>query len=89
MESGWFTFRMPPLNKDILFGPIRNWSNGESKVLLKLDKEERVKKRWQFVLEDVINWHKISAFGEEGADVLRNAYRKAQILKGKEDANGS
>ena len=80
---------MPPLNKGVLFSPIRNWSNGESKVLLKFDGEGRVKKRRQFVLEEVVNWHKISAFGEERADTLKNAYRKVQMLKREGDTNRS
>ena len=79
---------MPFLDKGVLFGPIRNWSNGESKVLLKFDGEGRVKKRRQFVLEEVVNWHKISALGEEGADALRNAHRRAWILKEESDVNG-
>ena len=48
-----------------------------------------MKKRRQFVLEDVANWHTVNAIGEEGADALRNAHRRAQILKKDGDANGS
>ena len=48
-----------------------------------------MKKRRQYVLEDVASWHLVSAFGEEGADVLRNAYERAQILKKNGDANRS
>ena len=48
-----------------------------------------MKKRRQFVLEDVVNWHTISVFKEEGAEALRNAHRRAQILKKYGDANGS
>ena len=78
---------MPPLNKGVLFGPIRNWGNGESKVLLEFDREGGEKKRRQFVLEDVASWHLIGAFGEEVAEALRNAHRRAQILKKDGDAN--
>ena len=56
---------MAPLNKEILFGPIRNWHNEESKILLELDWEEEVKKRKQFVLEEVANWHEVIPVGEE------------------------
>ena len=78
---------MSPLKKGVLFGPIRNWGNGESKILLEFDGEGGVKKRRQYVLEDVASWHKVSAFGEEGAGALRNAYRRAQILKKDGDDN--
>ena len=80
---------MGPLNKGVLFGPIRNRGSGESKILLKFDRERGVKKRRQFVLEDVANWHKVSAFGEEGADALKNAHRRFQISKMNRNANRS
>ena len=80
---------MPPLNKGVLFNSIRNWSNGEFKVLLEFDREGGKKKRRQFVLEDVASWHLIGAFGQEGVDALRNAYRRAQILKKDGNANSS
>ena len=80
---------MPPLNKGVLFGPIRNWSNGESKILLEFDSEGRVQKRRQFVLQNMAGWHLVNAFGEEGVDALRNAHRRSQILKKDGDANRS
>ena len=64
------------LNKVVLFGPIRDWGNSESNVLLEFDGEGGVKKRRQFVLEDVASWHLVSAFREEGVDALRNAHRR-------------
>ena len=72
-----------------MFGPIRNWSNGESKILLEFDREEVVKKRRQFVLEDVASWYKVGDFGKEGADALRNAHRRSQILKMNADVDGA
>ena len=51
--------------------------------------EEGVKKRRQFVLEEVANWHAVSAFREEGKEVLRNAHRRARISKMNRDAKGS
>ena len=80
---------MPPLNKGVLFGPIRNWGNGESKILLKFDGKGEVVKRRQFVLKDVAGWHFVSALGEEGAEALRNAHQRAQILKKYGDTNRS
>ena len=44
---------MAALNKGILFSPIRNWGNRESKILLEYNAEGEVKKRRQFVLKDV------------------------------------
>ena len=46
---------MAPLNNGVLFSPIRNWGNGESKILLEFDGEGEAKKRRQFVLEDAAN----------------------------------
>ena len=83
------TFEMAHLNKGILFGSIRNWSNGESKICLKFNGKEGVKRRRQFVLEDVAGWHLVGAFGEEGAEALRNACRRIQVLKKDSNANGS
>ena len=58
-------------------------------ILLEFDSEGGVKGRRQYVLEDVAAWYTISAFGEEGAEVLRNVYRRAQILKKDWNINGS
>ena len=44
---------MAPLNKEVLFGLIRNCGNRELKIVLKINREEEVKKRRQFVWEDV------------------------------------
>ena len=57
--------------------------------MLEFDGAEEVKKRRQFVLEDVANWHTISAFGEEEAEVLKNSHRKMQISKMDRDIKGS
>ena len=80
---------MPLLNRGVLFGPIRNWCNRESKILLEFDSEGGVKKRRQCVVEDVASWHKIDAFGKEEGEDLRNAYGRAQILKKDRDVNSS
>ena len=56
---------------------------------MEFDGEGGVKKRRQYVLEDVTGWHKIDAFGEEGAEALTNAHQRAQILKKDGDTNGS
>ena len=56
---------------------------------MEFDDEGGMKKRRQFVLKDVTNWHLVSAFGEEGAEALRNSHRRTQIMKKDGDANGS
>ena len=33
------------------------------------------------VLQDVASWHKVNAFGKEGADALGNVHRRAQSAK--------
>ena len=40
-------------------------------------------------MEDVAGWHKISAFRKDDADALKNAYKRAQMLKKDSNTNGS
>ena len=80
---------MAPVNKGVLFGPIRKCGEEQSKVILELEGEVGVKKRRDFVLEDVTSWHKIDAFGEKAADALRNVYRRTQLIKQDGDAHRS
>ena len=79
---------MALLNKRVLLGPIRNHGNREYKILMEFNGEWVVKRRRQFVLEKVVNWHMISAFKEEVAETLRNADGRAQIIKEEGDVNG-
>ena len=40
-----------------------------------------MKKRRQYVLEDAASWYAVSAFGEEGAEALRDAYRRRESAR--------
>ena len=79
---------MARLNKEILFSPIRNWGNGESKVLLEYNGEGGVRRRRQFLLEDIASWHLVKGFVEKVADMLRNTYFRMQRLKKEGVAGG-
>lgn len=48
-----------------------------------------MKKRRQYVLEEVASWHTVSAFREERAEALWNMYRRAQLLQERDDINRS
>ncbi|RPB20405.1 hypothetical protein L211DRAFT_870687 [Terfezia boudieri ATCC MYA-4762] len=63
---------MAPPPRGVLYGPIKDWEKGSSKVLLELGEEGGG--QWtQFVLENVSNWHNIPEFGERGRRALLQA----------------
>ncbi|RPB19245.1 hypothetical protein L211DRAFT_898222 [Terfezia boudieri ATCC MYA-4762] len=63
---------MAPSPRGVLYGPIKDWDKGGSKVLLELGGEGGGQWR-QFVLENVISWHGIPEFGERGRKALLQA----------------
>ena len=81
LKSGQHSFGMALLNKEVLFGPIRNWSNRESKILLKYNRKVGVNKRRQYVLKDMASCYKVNVFEEDGVDALKGAYYKTQRLR--------
>ncbi|KAF8433146.1 hypothetical protein BGX38DRAFT_1146219 [Terfezia claveryi] len=69
----------PPL-QGVLFGPIKDWGKGSSKVLLEFE-EGGVKKRRQFALEDITSWHEVPEFRERGTKALVQAGRNSERAK--------
>jgi len=65
---------MVPHPKGVLFGPVKDWSQGSTKLLLELDGEGDLKMRRQLTLENVTNWLAILKFQElEGEVALATA----------------
>ncbi|KAF8428015.1 hypothetical protein BGX38DRAFT_1334691 [Terfezia claveryi] len=71
---------MAPPPQGVLFGPIKDWGKGSSKVLLEFE-EGGVKWRRQFALEDVTSWHEVPEFGERGTEALVQAGRNSERAK--------
>ncbi|RPB19778.1 hypothetical protein L211DRAFT_852894 [Terfezia boudieri ATCC MYA-4762] len=63
---------MVPSPRGVLYGPIKDWEKGSSKVLLELGEEGGGQWR-QFIFENVSNWHNILEFGERGRRALLQA----------------
>ncbi|KAF8425268.1 hypothetical protein EV426DRAFT_708895 [Tirmania nivea] len=64
---------MAPPPKGVLFGPIKDWGLGHSKLILEFDGEDGVKKVRQYVLEDMAGWYRVPEFGDRGKDTLEGA----------------
>jgi len=62
-------FNMAPHPRGVLFGPVKDWGQGSTKLLLKSDGEGDLKVRLQLTLENVTNWLAIPKFQELGGEV--------------------
>jgi len=60
---------MAPHLRGVLFGPVKDWSQGSTKLLLESDGEGELKVRCQLTLENVTNWLAIPNFQELGGEV--------------------
>jgi hypothetical protein len=59
---------MAPYPRGILFGPVKEWGQGSTKLLLELDGDGELKARRQLTLENVTNWLSIPKFQELGGE---------------------
>ncbi|KAF8451881.1 hypothetical protein BGX38DRAFT_1141965 [Terfezia claveryi] len=59
--------------RGVVFGPVEDWGKRSCKLLLELDGGEEVKKRRQYVLEEVASWAGVREFGERGVRALDQA----------------
>jgi len=55
--------------KGVLFGPVKDWGQGSTKILLESDREGDLKVRRQLTLENVTNWLTTYKFQELGGEV--------------------
>jgi len=62
-------FNMAQHPKGVLFGPVKDWGQGSTKLLLESDGEGDLKVRRQLTLENVTNWLAIPKFQELGGEV--------------------
>ena len=62
-------FNMAPHPRGVLFGPVKDWGQGSTKLLLESDGEGDLKVRRQLTLKNVTNWLAIPKFQELGAEV--------------------
>jgi len=60
---------MAPHPRGVLFGPVKDWGQGSTKLLLESDGEGDLKVRRQLTLENVTNWLSIPKFQELGEEV--------------------
>jgi len=60
---------MAPHPRGVLFGPVKDWGQGSTKLLLESDGEGDLKVRHQLTLENVTNWLAIPKFQELGGEV--------------------
>jgi len=60
---------MAPHPRGVLFGPVKDWGQGSTKLLLESDGEGDLKVRRQLTLENVTNWLSIPKFQELGGEV--------------------
>jgi len=60
---------MAPYPRGVLFGPVKDWGQCSTKLLLKSDGEGDLKVRRQLTLENVTNWLTIPKFQELGGEV--------------------
>ena len=62
-------FNRAPHPKGDLFGPVKDWGQGSTKLLLESDGEGDLKVRRQLTLENITNWLTIPKFQELGGEV--------------------
>jgi len=62
-------FNMALYPRGVLFGPVKDWGQGSTKLLLESDGEGDLKVRHQLTLENVTNWLSIPKFQELGGEV--------------------
>jgi len=60
---------MAPHPRGVLFGPVKDWGQSSTKLLLESDGEGDLKVRRQLTLENVTNWLAIPKFRELGEEV--------------------
>jgi len=60
---------MAPYSRGVLFGPVKDWGLGSTKLLLESNGEGDFKVRHQLTLENVTNWLAILKFQELGGEV--------------------
>jgi len=60
---------MAPHPRSVLFGPVKDWGQGSTKLLLESDGEGDLKVRRQLTFENVTNWLAIPRFQELGGEV--------------------
>ena len=59
---------MAPHPRGVLFGPVKDWGQGSTKLLLEHDGDGDLKARCQLTLENVTNWLSIPRFQELGGE---------------------
>jgi len=62
-------FNMALHPRGVLFGPVKDWGQASTKLLLESDREGDLKVRRQLTLENVTNWLAIPKFQELGGEV--------------------
>ena len=62
-------FNIAPHPEGVLFGPVKDWGQDSTKLLLESDGEGDLKVRHQLTLENVMNWLAIPKFQELGGEV--------------------
>ena len=81
---------MAPYPRGVLFGPVKDWGQGSTKLLLESDGEGDLKVRRQLTLENVMNWLAMSRFQEIGGEAaLAMAMSTATRRYAKYDGEGS
>jgi len=58
-----------PHARGVLFGPVKDWGQGSTKLLLESDGEGDLKVRRELTLKNVTNWLAIPKFQELGGEV--------------------
>jgi len=83
-------FNMAPHPRGVLFGPVKDWGQGSTKLLLESDGEGDLKVRRQLTLENVTNWLAIPKFQELGGEAaLAMAMSTATRQHAEYDGEGS
>ena len=62
-------FSMALHSRGVLFGPVKDWGQGRTKLVLECDGEGDLEVRRQLTLENVTNWLSIPKFQELGGEV--------------------
>ena len=83
-------FNMAPHPKGVLFGPVKDWGQGSTKLLLESDGEGDLKVRRQLTLENVTNWLAVPKFQELGGEAaLAMAMSSSTRRHAEYDSEGS
>jgi len=83
-------FNMAPHSKGVLFGPVKDWGQGSTKLLLESDGEGDLRARRQLTLENVTNWLAVPRFQELGGEAaLAMAMSSATRQQAEYDGEGS